>query len=155
MIIDSTKRLNLASSNSSKLKEFSAIVSEIHSPIELALLPGFSELAPFLEGAPTFAENAVGKALHASAISTEAVCADDSGLVVPALGGQPGVRSARYAGPDATDGQNIAKLLAAMMDKKNEERVAHFVCVLAVVRKIKAVHMMIKHGDDFVLGTPR
>ena len=155
MIIGSTKRLNLASSNSGKLKEFSAIVSEIHPPIELALLPGFSELAPFLEDAPTFAENAVGKALHASAISTEAVCADDSGLVVPALGGQPGVRSARYAGPDATDAQNIAKLLAAMMDKKNEERVAHFVCVLAVARKGNALAVISNRVDGFILETPR
>jgi XTP/dITP diphosphohydrolase len=155
MIIDSTKRLHLASSNSGKLKEFSAMVSGIHSPVELALLPGFSELAPFLEDAPTFAENAVGKALHASAISTEAVCADDSGLVVPALGGQPGVRSARYAGPDATDAQNIAKLLAAMMDKKNQERVAHFVCVLAVARKGNALGVISSRVDGLVLETPR
>src|SRR5713101_8917342 len=114
MKMDSIKRIYLVSSNSGKLKEFSAIAAEIHSTIELALLRGFSELAPFPEDAPTFAENAVGKALHASAISGEAVCADDSGLVVPALGRELGVRSARYAGPDATDAQNIAKLLDAM-----------------------------------------
>src|SRR5258708_31622553 len=155
MIIGSTKRLNLASSSSGKLKELSAVVAEIHSPVELALLPGFSELAPFLEDAPTFAENAVGKALNASAISTEAVCADDSGLVVPALGGEPGVRSARYAGPDATDAQNIAKLLSAMMDKKNEERMAHFVCVLAVAGKGNALSVISSRVDGFVLGTPR
>ena len=98
----STKRLYLASSNSGKLREFSAIATEVNSPIELALLPGFPELAEFPEDAPTFAENAVGKALHAATITENTVCADDSGLVVPALGGQPGVHSARYAGPNAT-----------------------------------------------------
>jgi XTP/dITP diphosphohydrolase len=155
MIIDSSKRLNLASSNSGKLKEFSAMVSGIHSPVELTLLPGFSELAPFPEEAPTFAENALGKALRASAISAEAVCADDSGLVVPALGGQPGVRSARYAGPDASDAENIAKLLRAMMDKKNEQRAAHFVCVLAVARRGNALAVISNRVDGLVLPTPR
>ena len=153
--MESAKKLYLASSNSGKLKELSAIAAEIHSTIELALLPGFSELAPFPEDAPTFAENAVGKALHASAISGEAVCADDSGLVVPALGGQPGVRSARYAGPDATDARNVTKLLGAMAGKKNEDRAAHFVCVLAVARKGNAVAVISNRVDGFVLETPR
>src|ERR1700746_703648 len=120
--MQSEKKLYLASSNSGKLREFSDLAAENHSTIELAMLPGFSELAPFSEDAPTFAENAVGKALYASTISAEAVCADDSGLVVPALSGEPGVRSARYAGADATDAQNIAKLLAAIAGKKNQER---------------------------------
>jgi len=154
-VMNSTRKLYLASSNPGKLKEFSAIASEIHSPIELALLPGFSELAPFPEEAPTFAENAVGKALHSSGISGEAVCADDSGLVVPALGGEPGVRSARYAGPNASDAQNIARLLAAMMDKKNEERAAHFVCVLAVARKGNALAVISNRVDGFILEEPR
>jgi XTP/dITP diphosphohydrolase len=153
--MESAKKLYLASSNFGKLKELSAIAAEIHSTIELALLPGFSELAPFPEDAPTFAENAVGKALHASAISGEAVCADDSGLVVPALGGQPGVRSARYAGPDATDAQNVTKLLGAMAGKKNEDRAAHFVCVLAVARKGNALAVISNRVDGFVLEAPR
>ncbi len=109
------KKLYLASSNSGKLREFSAIAAGTRSIIELALLPGFLELAPFPEDAPTFAENAVGKALYASAISAGALCADDSGLVVPALGGEPGVRSARYAGSDSTDTQ-FAELSS---DEKN------------------------------------
>jgi XTP/dITP diphosphohydrolase len=153
--MESAKKLYLASSNSGKLKEFSTIAAEIHSTIELALLPGFSELAPFPEDAPTFAENAVGKALHASAISGEAVCADDSGLVVPALGGEPGVRSARYAGPDATDAQNIAKLLDALAGEKNEERAGYFVCVLAVARKGNALAVISNRVNGFILETPR
>jgi XTP/dITP diphosphohydrolase len=155
MNIDSKKRLYLASSNSGKLKEFSAIAAETHSTIELALLPGFAGLATFAEDAPTFAENALGKALHASNISTEAVCADDSGLVVPALGGEPGVRSARYSSADATDAQNMAKLLAAMAERKHEQRAAHFVCVLAVARKGNALTVISNRVDGFILEEPR
>lgn len=153
--MESTKKLYLASSNPGKMREFSDIAAENHSTIELAMLPGFSELAPFPEDAPTFAENAVGKALHASAISAEAVCADDSGLVVPALGGEPGVRSARYAGPDSTGAQNIAKLLAALAGKNNEERAAHFVCVLAVARKGDVLAVISNRVDGFILNAPR
>ncbi len=153
--MQSAKKLNLASSNAGKLREFSAIAAESHRTIELALLPGFSELAPFPEDAPTFAENAVGKALHASAISAEAVCADDSGLVVPVLGGEPGVRSARYAGTDSTDAQNIAKLLAALAGGKNEARAAYFVCVLAVARKGNALAVISNWVDGFILDGPR
>jgi XTP/dITP diphosphohydrolase len=151
----SKRKLYLASSNPGKLQEFSAIAAEIHSPIEMALLPGFSELTPFPEAAPTFAENALGKALQASEISIEAVCADDSGLVIPALGGEPGVRSARYAGANATAEQNIAKLLGAMTNKKNEERAAHFVCVLALVRKGNALAVISNRVDGFILEEPR
>jgi len=153
--MESATKLYLASSNSGKLKEFSAIAAEIHSTIELALLPEFSQLVPFPEDAPTFAENAVGKALHASAISSEAVCADDSGLVVPTLGGEPGVRSARYAGPDSTNTQNNAKLLTALAGKTNDERAAHFVCVLAVARKGNALAVISNRVDGFILDAPR
>jgi XTP/dITP diphosphohydrolase len=154
-MMESATKLSLASSNSGKLKEFSAIAAEIQSTLELALLPGFSQLVPFPEDAPTFAENAIGKALHASAISSEAVCADDSGLVVPALGGEPGVRSARYAGPDSTDMQNIATLLTALAGKTNDERAAHFVCVLAVARKGNALAVISNRVDGFILDAPR
>jgi XTP/dITP diphosphohydrolase len=153
--MDPTKKLYLASSNSGKLRELSAIAAEIHSTLELALLPGFSNLALFPEDAATFAENAVGKALHASAISIEAVCADDSGLVVPALGGEPGVRSARYAGPDASDAQNVAKLVAAMAGKKDHHRAAHFVCVLAVARMGNTLAVISNRVDGFILEEPR
>ena len=153
--MESATKLYLASSNSGKLKEFSAIAAEIRSTIELALLPEFSQLVPFPEDAPTFAENAVGKALHASAISSEAVCADDSGLVVPTLGGEPGVRSARYAGPDSTNTQNNAKLLTALAGKTNDERAAHFVCVLAVARKGNALAVISNRVDGFILDAPR
>lgn len=155
MITHSTKKLFLASSNPGKLKEFIAIAAGIQSSIELALLPGFSELAVFSEDAPTFAENAVGKALHAAAISSDAVCADDSGLVVPALDGKPGVHSARYAGANATGEQNIAKLLKAMVGRENQDRAAHFVCVLAVARKGNVLAVISNRVDGIILEAPR
>jgi XTP/dITP diphosphohydrolase len=152
--METTKKLYLASSNSGKLREFSAVAEEIHSAIELALLPGFSELAASPEDDPTFAENAVGKALYAARITGDAVCADDSGLEVPALDGAPGVRSARYAGPNASGVQNIEKLLAALKGK-NKEREAHFVCALAVVRKGNVLAVVTNRVDGLILAAPR
>lgn len=153
--MSSAKKLYLASSNTAKLKEFSAIAAEIHSPIELALLPRFAELAAFPEDAPTFAENAVGKALQASSITEEAVCADDSGLVVPALGGEPGVRSARYAGPNANGAQNIEKLLDSLREKSGKEREAYFVCALVVARKGNVLAAITNRVNGVILETPR
>lgn len=151
----STKTLFLASSNGGKLREFSAIAQEIHSRIEPALLPGYSELTSFAEDAPTFAENAVGKALHAASTTVAVVCADDSGLVVPTLGGAPGVISARYAGPNATGEQNIEKLLAALVGKTGNDRLAHFVCALAVARNSRVLAVITNRVDGLILEAPR
>ena len=151
--MNSAKKLYLASSNSGKLNEFSAIAAEVHSTIEPALLPRFSEIAAFPEDAPTFAENAVGKVLHAAAITDEAVCADDSGLVVPVLGG-PGVHSARYAGQNATSAQNIEKLLHALTGRKGKEREAYFICALAVAKSGRVVAVITNRADGIILETP-
>jgi len=150
------KKLYLASSNPGKLEEFWAIAADVHATtIELALLPKFSELPAVPEDAPTFAENAVGKALHASAITHEAVCADDSGLVVPALNGEPGVHSARYAGPKATGAENNEKLLKALQGKTGAERDAYFVCVLAVARRGNILAIISNRADGSILEVPR
>jgi len=151
----SAKTLFLASSNAGKLREFSAMAQSIHSTVELALLPGYSELPPFSEDAPTFAENAVGKALHAASITDAAVCADDSGLVVPALDGAPGVISARYAGPNADGEQNNEKLLATLSGKTGNDRLAHFVCVLAVARKGHVLAVESNRVEGVILDKPR
>jgi len=153
--MDSSKKLFLASSNPGKLREFSAIAEEVRSTMVLALLPGFSELPIFPEDALTFAENAVGKALHAVGITEEAVCADDSGLVVPALGGEPGVRSARYAGANPTGEQNNQKLLEALRGKTGAERSAYFVCALAVARKGNVLAVITNRVDGSILEAPR
>ena len=153
--MNAPNKLYLASSNPGKLREFSAIAAEFQSAIELALLPGFSALPAFPEDAPTFAENAVGKALHASSISAEAICADDSGLVVPALNGEPGVRSARYAGANADGAQNIEKLLHALNGKPAEGRQAYFVGVLAVARRGRILAVISNRADGTILESPR
>ena len=151
-------KLHLASSNRGKLKEYRALAEGASFPsllIELELLPGFVALPAFEENAPTFAENAAGKALHYSRFQEGAVFADDSGLVVPALGGAPGVQSARYAGANAANAQRIAKLLNVMHDKKGEERKAHFVCAIALARKGRALAVVTDWVDGEILESAR
>lgn len=126
-------KLIVASSNPGKLSEYQAMAAG-HT-VELALLPNIDSLPGFDESAPTFAENAAGKALHYSRHIDGWVFADDSGLVVPALGGAPGVKSARYAGPDASDADRVQKLLAELREKNVADRAARFVCVVALAEK--------------------
>jgi len=122
----------VASSNQGKLREYRALAEPAGASVDLALIADFDSLPVFEEIWPTFAENAAGKALHYSRFAPGIVIADDSGLVVPALGGAPGVQSARYAGPGASDADRIRKLLGEMRGKKGEDRRARFVCVVAV-----------------------
>ncbi|MDP6375093.1 MAG: RdgB/HAM1 family non-canonical purine NTP pyrophosphatase [Pseudomonadales bacterium] len=119
----------LASSNRGKLHELGILLA----PLNLALCPQAElgiESAP--ETATTFVENALEKARHASAIALRPAIADDSGLVVPALGGQPGIYSARYAGAGADDSSNNAKLLAEC--RGIADRRAYFYCALVFLR---------------------
>ena len=150
-------KLFLASSNPGKLKEYRALADAAppHVPIELELLPNFASSSAFEENAPTFAENAAGKALHYSRFQGELVFADDSGLVVPALGEEPGVHSARYAGVDAPNEKRIEKLLHEMRGLREEERAAHFVCAIALARKGRALAIMTDRVDGFILEAPR
>lgn len=147
----------LASSNPGKLKEYS-VLAEAAGPsasFELELLPKFASLPVFEENAPTFAENATGKALHYSRFQKGLVFADDSGLVVRALGGAPGVHSARYAGADAEHSQRIEKLLREMNNLKDKERAAHFVCAIAVAREGRALAILTDRVDGKILEAPR
>ena len=123
--------------------------------VDLDLLPAFPSLPEFEENAPTFAENAAGKALHYSRLSEGLIFADDSGLVVPALGGAPGAHSARYAGANATNSQRIEKLLKETRDKADEERSAYFVCAIALARKGRAVAVVTDRVDGEILESPR
>jgi len=148
-------KLYLASSNPGKLREFSDLAVNAISPVELSLLPGYGALAPFPEDAPTFAENAAGKALHASALTVETVCADDSGLVVPALGGEPGVHSARYAGPAAGSEENTDKLLRALAARGKPPRNARFVCALAVAREGRVLAVVTNQVEGEILESRR
>ncbi len=151
-------KLLLASSNQGKLAEFIALAKSGASQtkfLELALLPNFSSFPAFDETAPTFAENAAGKALHYSRLAEGRILADDSGLVVPALGGAPGVRSARYAGANATSAQRNEKLLHEMRDLTGKDRRAYFVCVLALVEKGHPLAIISARVDGEILPAPR
>lgn len=145
-------RLLLASSNSGKQREYKQLAAGLG--IEIELVPNFRNLPPFDESAPTFAENAAGKALHYSRLVDGIVLADDSGLVVPTLSGAPGVHSARYAGPDATDADRIAKLLRAMEGKKENERRARFVCVTAIAARGRALAVVSDFLDGMIVEEP-
>ena len=146
-------KLCLASGNPGKLHEFQVLAAG-HA-LELQLLPGFAAIPEFEENAPTFAENAAGKALYHSRHCEGMVFADDSGLVVPALGGAPGVHSARYAGAGASNEKRIAKLLAELQGKKGTERAAYFVCVIAAAQQGRAVAVVSAKVDGEILEAPR
>jgi len=118
----------LATRNANKVREFREILKDFQ--IELKSLDDFGPIPEAVEDGETFDDNAYKKALHTAKILGIPAIADDSGLVVDALGGAPGVYSARYAGEDATDEENCAKLLKEMEGKS--DRTAHFKCVLSI-----------------------
>jgi XTP/dITP diphosphohydrolase len=146
----------LASSNAGKLGEFRALARAVapSALLKLELLPAFDSLPAFEENAPTFAENAAGKALHYSRLHDGLVLTDDSGLVLPVLGGAPGVLSARYAGPCATSAERIAKLLDELRGQTGEKRRAHFVCAIALARRGRARAIVTDRVDGEILQTP-
>jgi XTP/dITP diphosphohydrolase len=150
-------KLFLASSNPGKLAEYRELAAASVSSlvVELALLPSFEALPAFEESAPTLAENAAGKALHYSRLQKGLVFSDDSGLVVPALGGAPGVHSARYAGPQATNSQRIGKLLGEMRGRLGSERAAYFVCAIALAEHGRALAIVTDRVDGEILEAPR
>ena len=119
-------RLLLATHNDHKRREFERILAR-HGTFELDVLPASFELPP--EDGETFAENALGKARAAAAGSGRVSIADDSGIAAAALGGAPGVRSARYAGEHATDRENLEKLLREVP----AESALEYICVIAYV----------------------
>lgn len=120
--------LVLATRNKNKTKEFQEILKDF--PIEIRSLSDFGTLPEAIEDGETFDDNAYKKAIHTAKILGLPAIADDSGLVVEALNGAPGVYSARYAGNGATDDENVDKLLQDMKGIKN--RKATFQCVLSI-----------------------
>jgi XTP/dITP diphosphohydrolase len=147
-------KLLLASSNLGKLEEFRTLArtAETALAVQLELLPGFDSQPSFEENAPTFAENALGKAMHYSRLHEGFVFADDSGLVVPVLGGAPGVHSARYAGVHASSAERIAKLLRELQRKTGKERAAHFVCAIALAKAGRAIAVVSDRVDGEILN---
>lgn len=127
-----TTRLLLASDNAKKRAELLALLGQL--PLEVVTPREVGGLPPVVEDCPTFSGNAAKKARSAARASGHWCLADDSGLEVDALGGAPGVNSARYAGRHGDDAANNAKLLEALSGLDPTRRGARFVCALALAR---------------------
>ncbi len=121
-------RLLIATGNAGKIAELAALIGDQAEVVSLAE----AGIASPEETGTTFEENAALKAVNAARESGLVTVADDSGIEVDALAGAPGVRSARFAGDDATDEQNTAKLLREMEEVPDEDRTARFVSVIVV-----------------------
>lgn len=148
------KEVVLASRNDGKLAEMQALLAPLGW--KLCLVSDFSDETP-AETASTFIENALIKARHAAQVSGLPAIADDSGLEVDALGGVPGVYSARYAGEGASDAQNNQKLLQALKNVADNARTARFVCVMAYLRSAADPTPIIAQGQwrGSILHNPR
>jgi XTP/dITP diphosphohydrolase len=157
--------LILATGNPGKLREFRALLRDL--PFDLHSLGDLCVASPKEAGA-SFVENALLKARHAAAAavaagfrgdsaSGAAAIADDSGLEVDALGGAPGIHSARYAGAGADDAANNAKLLRALADIPGEQRRARYRCALVFVSGAEDPEPLIAEGvwEGSVLDAPR
>jgi len=135
------KRIVLASNNAGKLREFRRLFEplgiEVIAQAELGIEPAD-------EPHVTFVENAIAKARHASAHSRLPALADDSGICVDALGGAPGVRSARFAGEPASDARNNRALVDALQGIA--DRRAHYCCVLVLMRRADDPEPIIAEG---------
>lgn len=148
----SGKTLVLASGNAKKAAELAALMGPLGLSLRLQSDFGVSEAD---EPHPTFVENALAKARHASAATGLAAIADDSGLCVAALDGAPGVVSARFAGEPRSDARNNVLLLARL--EGVEDRRAHFVCTLVLVRAATDPEPLIAEGrwHGQILTAPR
>lgn len=126
-----TMELVLATTNVHKIREYKAMFHGLPE-VDLVTLHQFPDYEPPEETGKTFQENAIIKAEHAAKTFNKWVIADDSGLVVPALNGAPGVYSRRYADENASDGENNKKLLTEMQDLKDLQRSAFYECAIAL-----------------------
>lgn len=136
-----SRDLVIASNNPGKLAEFSRLLGPLGYRVRTQSELGIGEAE---EPHPTFIENALAKARHASRASGLPALADDSGICVPALGGAPGVQSARYAGEPRSDDANNAKLVQAL--SSHTDKSAHYYCVLVFVRHAEDPQPVIAEG---------
>jgi len=143
--------LHCATGNPGKLREFRTAAERFG--IEVAALPGLKQIPPCEETGRTFKENAILKATYYGKHAPGMLFADDSGLEVDALKGAPGVVSARYAGPGATDAQNNALLVGNMRGREN--RRARFVCVIALANRGELIRTFRGVVEGEILDEPR
>ncbi|KTD03075.1 deoxyribonucleotide triphosphate pyrophosphatase [Legionella geestiana] len=142
----------LATGNAGKVAELQALLAPIDCIPQKNL--GINDVP---ETGMSFIENALIKARHASSEAQRPALADDSGLVVPALEGAPGIFSARFAGPGATDAENIALLLERMHLLKGDARAAFFYCAIVIVRHANDPTPLVATGvlHGMIADTPR
>jgi XTP/dITP diphosphohydrolase len=147
-------RVVLASSNAGKLRELAALLVPFSWQLEPQSDFG---IHPAVETGTTFVENALLKAHHAARHARLPALADDSGLEVDALGGRPGVWSARFAGEGASDEQNLRQLLAELQDVPDVWRQARYQCVIVWVRSVGDQAPLIAHGtwEGTIAHVPR
>ena len=146
------KKLVLASGNAGKLREFGQLLA----PFDFEVLPQSAFNVPEAEEPHiTFVENAIAKAHHAARLTGRPALADDSGLCVSALGGAPGVWSARYGGEPKSDARNNAKLLADLAGIS--DRRAHYVAVLVLMRSADDPQPIVAEGEwhGEIIDVPR
>jgi XTP/dITP diphosphohydrolase len=147
--------LLLATRNKGKIEEFRRILDAIApGEIELLGLDRFSDLHDVVEDGKTFQENALKKAREMSLATGLPAIADDSGLCVDALNGDPGIFSARWAGSHGDDEANTAKVLAQLNDVPDEKRSAHFTCVAALYLPDGRSHCEEARFDGWILRAP-
>jgi XTP/dITP diphosphohydrolase len=145
-------KLVIASGNAGKLRE----IQHLLAPLKIEVMPqSHFNLPEAEEPHCTFIENALAKARHASQLTGLPALADDSGICVDALQGAPGVASARYAGEPKSDARNNEKLLRVLTGEKN--RLAHFYCVIVLVRYADDPQPMIAEGlwQGEILSAPQ
>ena len=151
----SPHRLLLATRNKGKIEEFRRILEDIAAgQIELVGLDQFPNLHDVAETGSTFEENALLKAREMCAASGIAAIADDSGLCVDFLNGEPGIYSARWSGVHGDDAANTLKVLNSLTDVPDEKRGAHFTCVAALALPDGRTHTEEAHFDGWILREP-
>lgn len=138
------QKVVLATGNAGKVRELASLLNDFGLDVIAQTDLGVDSAE---ETGLTFIENAIIKARHAAQVTGLPAIADDSGLAVDALGGAPGIYSARYSGVDATDQQNLEKLLVALKDIPDEQRTAQFHCVLVYMRHAEDPTPIVCHGS--------
>jgi XTP/dITP diphosphohydrolase len=147
--------LLLATRNKGKIEEFRRILDAVApGEIELVGLDQFPELHDVIEDGKTFEENALKKAREMSLATGIPAIADDSGLCVDALGGDPGIFSARWAGSHGDDAANTAKVLEQLRDTPDSDRSAHFTCVAALYLPDGRSYCEESRFDGWILHEP-
>jgi XTP/dITP diphosphohydrolase len=144
----------IASKNLHKIREIRSILKPQY-PFDYLSLLDFPDYAPPEETGSTFQENAFIKATHAASALKRWVIADDSGLVVPALGDAPGVKSARYAGEKATDKENREKLIKTLDALEESKRIGYYACAIALASPEGVQKQVMGYCEGSLLLTPR